>query len=111
MYKIHTSTKAQMLCNLCNTSDGLFKGKVRQVKVNNVLSRKFIDIFKPWRVLQVIDSTSGDTFNFSGIDSLRDSLRKDNPIEENEIITDENRNKRKRRRPFLLPFSCKLKEC
>ena len=107
---MHTSTKAQMLYNLCNTSDGLFKGKVRPVIVNNVLSGKFADIFKPWRVLQAINSTSGGTVNFSGIDSLRDSLSEDNPTEESDITTDKNGNKRKRHRTFLLPSSYKLKE-
>ena len=111
MYKMHTSTKAQILYNLCNTSDGLFKGKVCQAMVNNVLTGKFADIFKPWRVLQAINSTSGGTVNFSGIDSLRDALREDNPTEESNTIIDKKGNKRKRRRTFLLPSSFKFKEC
>ena len=46
MYKMHTCTKAQMLYNLCNKSDGLFNGKVRQVMINNVLTGQFANIFK-----------------------------------------------------------------
>ena len=77
-----------MLYNLCNKSDSLFNGKVCQVMINNVLTSKFANIFKPWRILQSIDSISGGTVNFSGIDSLRDALIYDNPTEEGHFYID-----------------------
>ena len=75
MYRMHGKTKAHMLYNIiCNDDECLFKGKVHDVFVDNVLTGKFKDFFKPWRILQTIDSTSGGTVNYSGIDSLRDAL-------------------------------------
>ena len=58
--------------------------------INNILTGKFADIFKPWRILQSIDSASGGTVNFSGIDSLRDALRYNNPTEEGHFHIDKN---------------------
>ena len=89
-YKIHTCAKAQMLYNLCNKSDSLFNGKVRQVMINNVLTGKFADIFKLQRILQSINSTSSGTENLLGIDSLRDALRYDNLTEEGHFHIDKN---------------------
>ena len=109
---MHSKTKAHMLYNIiCMDEKCLFKGKVHDIFVENVLTGKFKDFFKPWRILQTIDSTSGGTVNYSGIDSLRDALCEDNPTEESNTITDKNRNKRKRHHVFLLPSSYKIKKC
>ena len=75
MYRMHSKTKAHMLYNIiCMDEKCLFKGKVNDIFVENLLSDKFADIFKPWRILQAIDSTSGGTIIYSGIDSLRYAL-------------------------------------
>ena len=62
-------------------------------------------------IFQSIDSTSGYTVNFLGIDSLRDALRYDNPIEEGHFHFDKNRKVRKRKKALLLPYSNLLKKC
>ena len=112
MYRIQSKTKAHMLYNIiCMDEKCLFKGKVYDVFVENVLTGKFKDFFKPRRILQTIDSTSGGTVNYSGIDSLRDALRDDNPLEEGNTITNKKGKTRKRRDVLLLPSSYKIKEC
>ena len=112
MHQMHSKTKAHMLYNIiCIDEKCLFKGKVHDIFVEKVLSGKFADIFKSWRIFQAIDSTREGIVNYSGIHSLRDALREDNPIEKSNTITDKNRNKRKRRRVFLLPSSYKIKKC
>ena len=96
MFKMHNKTKAQMLYNIiCENNKGLFKGKIHEIMIKNVLEGKFTNIFKPWRILQALDLTSGGTVNYSGIDSLRDALRDDNPLEEGDTITDCNRKQEK----------------
>ena len=111
MYQMHNKTKAQILYNIIfQDQKGVFQGKVHDIFVENVLSGDFGSIFKPWRVLQAIDWTNGGTINYSGIDSLRDSLWDENPLEDGNFSFDSNSNQKKRC-TFLIPSSFKIKEC
>ena len=112
MFKMHTKTKAKMLYNvICQEQKGVFQGKVHDIFVENVLNGDFGSIFKPWRILQAIDSTNGGTINYSGIDCLRDSLREDNPLEDGNYSFDSNGKPKKKRRTLFLPSSFKIKQC
>ena len=112
MYRMHTKTKAKMLYNvICQEQKGVFQGKVHDIFVENVLNGDFGSIFKPWRILQAIDSTNGGTVNYSGIDCLRDALRDDNPLEDGNYSFDSNGKRKKKRRTLFLPSSFKIKQC
>lgn len=88
----------------------MFQGKVHTIFVENVLSSNFRYIFKPWIILQAIDSTNWGTVNYSGIDSLRDALRNNKPLENSNFSFYSNGNIKKRC-TFLLPSSFKIKNC
>lgn len=112
MFKMHHKTKALMLYNIiCENDKGLFNGKIRELLIKNILEGNFTDIFKPWRILQALDSTSGGTVNYSGIESLRDALRDDNPLPEGDTIIDRKGKRRKKRRKFLLPSEFTIRQC
>ena len=71
----HNNTKCELLISLLKDENGIFGRSVHKKLVKSILEGDFTTIFKLWRILEAIDNTNTAGLNYSGIETLRNSLR------------------------------------